>query len=376
MDIPGRGDSDGNGGNGSGQGPGTPPPPRGPFGPPPGRGGGARKPPDIVVMMKKSGDFYKELKKKVPSLGIVIVILLVIYGAFGSFYTVAPEELGVIKRFGAVVRTADPGPHFKIPYVETVLKPQVTKVHRIEVGFETIDPGPPARYRPIKREALMLTGDENIVQVEFIVQYKINDPSAFLFNIRDQEKTLKDASEATMREVVGKNPIDEVLTEGRFRMQQDTKQLLQATMDSYGSGLSIVAVQLQDVLPPGEVADAFKDVASAREDREKSEEQAEGYRNDLIPKAKGESEKLVNEAMAYREARINQAKGDTSRFLQVLKEYQKARDVTQKRIYIETMEEVLGRMEKVIIEGGADKNLVPYLPLRPERKTPSTGGSK
>ena len=376
MDIPGRGDSGGNeGNNGSGQGPGTPPP-RGPFGQPPGRGGGGRKPPDVVVMMKKSGDFFRELKKKAPSLGIVIVVLLVIFGAFGSFYTIAPEELGVVKRFGEVVRTADPGPHFKIPFIEHVLKPKVTKVHRIEVGFETIDPGPPARYRPLKQEALMLTGDENIVQVEFIVQYKINDPSAFLFNIRNQEKALKDASEASMREVVGKNPIDEVLTEGRFRVQQETKQLLQDTMNSYDSGLSIVAVQLQDVLPPGEVADAFKDVASAREDREKAEEQAEGYRNDLIPKAKGESEKLVNEAMAFREARINQAKGDTSRFLQVLKEYQKARDVTQKRIYIETMEEVLGRMEKVIVEGAAQKNMMPYLPLRPERKAPSAGGAK
>ena len=376
MDIPGRGDLEGNeGNNGSGQGPGTPPP-RGPFGQPPGRGGGGRRPPDVVVMMKKSGDFFRELKKKAPSLGIVIVVLLVIFGAFGSFYTIAPEELGVVKRFGEVVRTADPGPHFKIPFIEQVLKPKVTKVHRIEVGFETIDPGPPARYRPLKQEALMLTGDENIVQVEFIVQYKINDPSAFLFNIRSQEKALKDAAEASMREVVGKNPIDEVLTEGRFRVQQETKQLLQDTMDSYDSGLSIVAVQLQDVLPPGEVADAFKDVASAREDREKAEEQAEGYRNDLIPKAKGESEKLVNEAMAYREARINQAKGDTSRFLQVLKEYQKARDVTQKRIYIETMEEVLGRMEKVIVEGAAQKNMMPYLPLRPERKAPSAGGAK
>lgn len=379
MDIPGRGDSGGNsGGDGkNGNGGTPPPPPRGPFGPPPGRGGGGgRRPPDVVVMMKKSGDFFKDFKKKIPSLGIVIIILIVIYGAFGAFYTVAPEELGVVKRFGKVVRTTNPGPHFKIPFMETVMKPQVTKVHRIEVGFETIDPGPPARYRPIKREALMLTGDENIVQVEFIVQFKINDPSAFLFNIRDQEKALKDASEAAMREVVGKNPIDEVLTEGRYRVQQETKQLLQETMDQYGSGLSIIAVQLQDVLPPAEVADAFKDVASAREDREKSQEQAEGYRNDLIPKAKGQAEKLVNEAMAYREARINQAKGDTSRFLQVLKEYRKAKDVTQKRIYIETMEDVLGRMEKIIIEGGAEKNMVPYLPLRPERKAPSAGGNK
>ena len=370
MDIP-RG---GNGGNG-GEGPGGPRRPGGPGGVWGAGGGGGHRPPDVVVMLKKTGDFYKEFKKKVPSIGVVIGIMAVIFIAFGSFYTVAPEELGVVKRFGKVVRTTSPGPHFKVPLIEEVMKPQVTKVHRIEVGFETIDPGPPARYNPIKKEALMLTGDENIVMVEFIVQYKIEDPSAYLFNIRDQRKALKDASEAAMREVVGKNPIDEVLTEGRFQVQQEAKQLLQETMDSYGSGISIVAVQLQDVLPPDQVVNAFKDVASAREDREKAEEQAQGYRNDLIPKAKGEAEKIVNEAMAYKEAKINQAKGDASRFLQVLKEYRKARDVTQRRIYLETMEEVLSRMDKVIVSGAAERNLMPYLPIGRERPG-AKGGAK
>ncbi len=370
MDIP-RG---GNGGNG-GEGPGGPRRPGGPGGVWGAGGGGGHRPPDVVVMLKKTGDFYNEFKKKVPSIGVVIVIIAVIFIAFGSFYTVAPEELGVVKRFGKVVRTTSPGPHFKVPLIEEVMKPQVTKVHRIEVGFETIDPGPPARYNPIKKEALMLTGDENIVMVEFIVQYKIEDPSAYLFNIRDQRKALKDASEAAMREVVGKNPIDEVLTEGRFQVQQEAKQLLQETMDSYGSGISIVAVQLQDVLPPDQVVNAFKDVASAREDREKAEEQAQGYRNDLIPKAKGEAEKIVNEAMAYKEAKINQAKGDASRFLQVLKEYRKARDVTQRRIYLETMEEVLPRMDKVIVSGAAERNLMPYLPVGRERPA-AKGGAK
>jgi len=387
MDIP--RDGSGSGGNGGGHGgaggpggghggPGGPGGPRrsggqgGVWGAP---GGGGHRPPDVVVLLKNAGNFYNEFKSKVPSIGIVIVILAVISIGYGSFYTVAPEELGVVKRFGKVVRTAGPGPHFKAPLIETVLKPQVTKVHRIEVGFETIDPGPPARYNPIKKEALMLTGDENIVMVEFIVQYKIDDPEAYLFNIRDQSKALKDASEASMREVVGKNPIDEVLTEGRFQVQQEAKQLLQDTMNSYDSGITIVAVQLQDVLPPDQVVNAFKDVASAREDREKSEEQAQGYRNDLIPKAKGEAEKIVNEAMAYKEAKINQAKGDASRFLQVLKEYRKAKEVTRQRIYVETMQEVLGRMETVVISGAAEKNLMPYLPIGRERPVVK-GGAK
>ncbi len=342
--------------------------------------------PDVVELFKKKAkkvrdsarggggngggnneDLLKDLKNKIPAIGMIAVVGIIIIAILGAFYTVAPEEIGVVKRFGKVVRTADPGPHLKIPFIEQVLKPQVTKVHRMEVGFETIDPGPPARYRSISKESLMLTGDENIIAVEFIVQFRINDPIAFLFNIRRPGKAIKDASEAAMREVVGKTKITSILTEGRYQVQQETKQLLQRILDSYDSGLSVVAVQLQDVLPPEQVADAFKDVASAREDRERSVEQAQGYRNDLIPKAKGGAKKIINEAQAYKEARVNQAKGDTSRFLQVLKEYRKAKDVTQKRIYIETMEEVLPRMDMIIMEGSAARNVLPYLPLRSEK---------
>jgi membrane protease subunit HflK len=332
-----------------------------------GGGGGGGNGPNI-------GDALQNFKMKGSALGLIIGVVVIIVILLGSFYTVAPEEIGVVKRFGKVVRTTQPGPHMKVPFIEQVLKPQVTKVHRMEVGFETIDPGPPARYRSIDKEALMLTGDENIIAVEFIVQFKISDATKFLFNIRRPGKAIKDASEAAMREIVGKTMISSILTEGRFQVQQETKQLLQGILDSYDSGISVVAVQLQDVLPPEQVANAFKDVASAREDRERAVEQAEGYRNDLIPKAKGHAEKIINEAQAYKEAKVNQAKGDTSRFLQVLKEYRKAKDVTQKRIYIETMTEILSRMDKIIMEGGAAKNVLPYLPLRSER--PATRGRK
>lgn len=352
MEMPGRG-----GGSGSGTG-----------------GGGGRRPPDLEVVIRNSQNFLRELKNKGPALGIIIAVVVVAIVAVGSFYTVGPKELGVVRRFGKVVRTANPGPHFKIPFIENVLKPEVTKVHRIEVGFKTIDPGPPARYTSIEKESLMLTGDENIVAVEFIVQFKIREPIEFLFNVRGQLKTIKDAAEASMREVVGKTTISEVLTGGRFQVQQEMKSLLQDVLDKYDAGIAIMAVQLQDVLPPKQVFDAFKDVASAREDRERAVEQAEGYRNDLIPKAKGEAEKILSEAMGYKEASINKAKGDTSRFLQVLKEYRKAREVTQKRIYIETMQEVYSRMDKFIIEGTLQKNLLPYLPLGREPKP--KGGKK
>ena len=341
----------------------------------PGQGGDAeRKMPDLEEVLKKAGDFSKGIKGKLPALGVIIVIIVVSVLGFGSFYVVAPEEVGVVKRFGKAVRTTQPGPHLKIPIIEEVLKPKVTKVHRLEIGFETIDPGPPARYRSVKAEALMLTGDENIIAVEFIVQFRIKDPIALLFNVRNPGKTVKDSAEAAMREVVGETPITDVLTEGRFQVQQKTKLLLQDILDRYNSGISIDAVQLQDVLPPEQVVAAFKDVASAREDREKAVEKAEGYKNDILPKAKGEAEKLINEAMAYKEATINIAKGDTSRFLQVLKEYRKAKDVTQKRIYVETMEDVLARVEKIIIEGNVQRNILPYLPLG--RGSRSMGGTK
>ena len=343
----------------------------------PGQGGGGdaeRKMPDLEEVLKKAGDFSKGIKGKLPALGVVIVIIVLSVLGFGSFYVVAPEEVGVVQRFGKAVRTTQPGPHLKIPIIEKVSKPKVTKVHRLEIGFETIDPGPPARYRSVKEEALMLTGDENIIAVEFIVQFRIKDPIALLFNVRNPGKTVKDSAEAAMREVVGETPITDVLTEGRFQVQQKTKLLLQGILDRYNSGISIDAVQLQDVLPPEQVVAAFKDVASAREDREKAVEKAEGYKNDILPKAKGEAEKLINEAMAYKEATINIAKGDTSRFLQVLKEYRKAKDVTQKRIYVETMEDVLARVEKVIIEGNVQRNILPYIPLG--RGSSSMGGTK
>jgi len=364
MDKDDKENEDGNGSN---------PGPWGQGGRRPGRRPGQR-PPDLEAVLRKSGDFFKDFKKRVPALGIVIIVIAVVFIAVNSFYTVAPEEIGVIRRFGKVIGTTGPGPHFKIPIIDNVLKPQVTKVHRIEVGFKTIDPGPPARYTTIDQEALMLTGDENIVAVEFIVQFKIKDPVAFLFNVRNQRKTIRDAAEAAMREIVGKTLIGDILTQGRLQVQQETRILLQNILDTYNTGISIVAVQLQDVLPPRQVVAAFKDVASAREDREKAVEQAQGYRNDIIPKAKGGAEKIINASMAYKEATVNKAKGDASRFLQVLKEYRKARDITQKRIYIDTMEEVLGPMDKYIIDDELQKNFLPYLPLGNKGK--AAGGGK
>ncbi len=316
---------------------------------------------------KQVGDAYQQLKQKVkgklPGGWIILAILIVIWVASG-IYIVSPDETGVVKRFGKYVYMTKPGPHFHIPYpVETVLKPKVTEIKRIEIGFRTIDPGPPARYRGVPKESLMLTGDENIVDMDLIVQYKVKDPVNYLFNVYNIPKTVKDAAEASIREVVGKNNIDEILTTGKYQVQQDTKKLLQGILNRYKAGIMVVAVQLQDVHPPEQVMQAFKDVASAKEDKIKYINEAQGYQNDIIPKAKGQAEKILNEAQAYLKSKVAEAQGDTSRFLQVYKEYKSAKDITRKRLYIETMEEVLAQTKKIVVDPKVGQRILPYLPL-------------
>ena len=302
------------------------------------------------------------LRQAMPTRGARTLILALAAAilAWQSLFIVAPDEEGVVKRFGAVVRTVEPGPHFKIPFVETVLQPKVAKLHRIEVGFRTDRQG---HQQMVPKEALMLTGDENIIAVEFIVQYKIKVARDYLFNVDEIVETIHKAAEASMREVIGKSKIDEALTVGKAQIQQDTQTLLQGILDQYQAGLQVAAVQLQDVDPPEAVAAAFKDVASAKEDREKLINQAQSYRNDIIPKAKGEAAQLVNQAKGYAQARVNRAEGEANRFSKTLKEYQQAPEIISKRIYIETLEEILPGVEKVIIDGKAGERMLPYLPL-------------
>ncbi len=303
-----------------------------------------------------------QLKNLVPGRGIKSIIFIVIgvLALWQAFFKVDPDELGLVKRFGEIVREVEPGPHFKVPFLETVDIPKVEKLHRVEVGFRT---DPRGRPRYIPREALMLTGDMNIISLEFIVQYKIKEAKNYLYKVADVENTIHNSAEAAMREVIGKSKIDEALTVGKAKIQQDTLDLLQGILDQYQAGVQVANVQLQDVDPPEAVAAAFKDVASAKEDREKLINQAHGYRNDLIPKAKGQAAQEINQAKAYAQARINRAEGEASHFLQTLKEYKQGKDVISKRVYIETMEEVLANTEKVIMDSKTGGNVLPYLPL-------------
>ncbi len=312
-----------------------------------------------------------QFKSMVPLKGgkTLFLVLAVVLMVWQGTFIVAPDEEGVVKRFGDVVRTVGPGPHLKIPFLESVLQPKVKKLLRKEVGFRTDSRG---RHQMLPREALMLTGDENIVGVEFNVQYRINVAQDYLFNVDEIDETIQKAAEASMREVIGKTLIDEVLTTGKAQIQEETLTLLQGILDDYGAGVSIQAVQLQDVNPPEAVAAAFKDVASAKEDREKLINQSESYRNDIIPRAKGEAAQIINKAKGYAQARVSRAEGEAKRFTQTLKEYSQAKGVISKRIYIETMEKILPNIEKIIIDGKVSDRTLPYLPLDRIRQSGKT----
>lgn len=295
------------------------------------------------------------------------LILLVIW-LLSGIYIVNPGEAGVVLRFGQYNRTVGPGPHYALPVpIETVYKPQVTRVLRSEVGYRSA--GESSTYqkgqvRPILAEASMLTGDENIVNVQFSVQYRIADPVAYLFNIHEPDALVRSAAEAAMREVIGNSLIDSAITDGKLQIQADATNLLQNILDRYHTGLRIIAVQLQDVHPPDEVRDAFKDVASAREDKIRIINEAEAYRNELLPRARGEAAAIRNKADAYKATRIQNAEGEAARFTALSGEHQRAPRVMEQRLYYEALEDILrNAREKVLLDGKTPERILPYLPL-------------
>ena len=294
----------------------------------------------------------------------VLIAILVIWLLTG-IYVVGPDEVGVVRTFGKFTRVTQSGLNWKFPSpIETANTPKVTEVKRIEFGFRSLKNG---QYRTVEKESLMLTGDENIVDAEMIVQYKIKDPVKYLFNIVEPELTVREAAEASLRTIVGRNKIDETLTTGKFTIQEETKEQVQSILDKYESGIHIVAVQLQDVSPPKEVIGAFKDVASAKEDKNRMINQAEGYRNDVIPKARGEAEAMIRDAEGFKESRIKRAEGDATKFTTILKEYKKAKSITEKRLYLETMEKVLPGIDKIIVPDKESGNMLNLLNLNPNQ---------
>jgi len=300
-----------------------------------------------------------------------LLILLFIW-LLSGFYKVNANEQGVVLRFGEWVRTTQPGLHYHLPYpIEIAKTPKVTKVNKTEIGFRTFRES----TRILSEESLMLTGDENIVDINFSVFWVIKDAGKFLFNLRSPEKSVKSVSESVMREVIGNSRIASVLAEGRQEIEIKSLEDIQLVLDNYGSGVQITQLQLQKVDPPDQVIDSFRDVQRSRADKEKFINEAIAYRNDIIPKARGEAAKIVQESEAYKKEVVARSEGDANRFNSVLNSYKNNEDVTKNRIYLETLEEIFKNANKVIIDTKQGSGVIPYLPL-PEIKKRTKNNKK
>ena len=353
-----------------------------PWGSPPGGGNGSGRGPTPPNIDKLIRDIQEKIKKFLPggaSTGnkpiFFGLIVLIIIWALTGLYRVLPDEQGVVLRFGKYVSTTQPGLNYHIPYpIENVFTPKVTKVNRMDIGFRSrSDTGfsSGGGVADVPEESLMLTGDENIVNIDFSVFWVIKDAGKFLFKIQDPQGTVKAASETAMREVIAKSKIQPILTEGRSKIEIETQEIIQNILDEYESGIQITQVQTQKADPPDQVIDAFRDVQAARADMERSKNEAEAYRNDVIPRSRGEAAKILQAAEAYKKEVVAIAEGEASRFISIYNEYAQAKEVTQKRMYLETMEKVMADIDKVIIDKNAGSGVVPYLPL-PELKKKKT----
>ncbi|MGB0755792.1 MAG: FtsH protease activity modulator HflK [Candidatus Puniceispirillaceae bacterium] len=328
--------------------------------------GGRPNPPDFdKVINDLKNKFGGKMSGGGSSRRFILLGLIILMGLWAAtgFYRVNPQQQGVVLRFGEWIRTTGPGLHYHLPFpIEQVLTPDVTRDNRLEIGFRDVA-GSSATRRDIADESLMITGDENIVDIDFVVFWRISDAGEYLFNLADPDETIKVAAEAVMREIIGQTAIQTALTEGRQNVQFAVREKLQELLDDYRAGVRVREVQLLAVDPPSDVIDAFNDVQRARQDRDRLKNQAEAFRNDIVPRARGQAAQLIAEAEAYREEVMNRAKGDASRFDQVFSAYEANKDVTRERIYIETIEEVFGNIEKIIIDEDG-QSVVPYLPLK------------
>lgn len=351
------------------------PRPGGPWGtPPPGPPGGGRGPggpgPDLDDLIRKAQDWVKSnpwMPRGGGSGRIMAILALIVVGvwAFSGVYRVQPDEEGVVLRFGAYDRKALPGLNYHLPWpIESAQTPRVTTENLVFIGFRSADPSTTraAVARDVLEESLMLTGDENIIDIDFVVRWRIREAPDFLFNTRNPEVTIKSAAESVMREVIGRTPIQPALTEARGQIETQVAQGTQAIMDQYGAGVAITQVQLQKVDPPQAVIEAFRDVQRAAADRERLQNEAQAYRNDIIPRARGEAERMIQEAQGFRDSQEVRARGEATRFIAVLQAYQQAQDITMQRLYLETMEEILRNNPKVIVDDRL-QGLVPFLNL-------------
>ena len=340
-------------------------------------------PPNLEEILRRGQD---KLRRVLPggNLGgrgfaLIVLGVLALWG-FSGFFRVEPDELGVVLRFGKAVREVQPGLNYHLPYpIETVLTPKALRVNKIDIGMQVVDDirRGGTTVRDVPEESLMLTGDENIVDVDFSVLWKVKPTGVgeFLFNIQNPEGTVKAVAESAMREVIGRSEIQPILTGARQTIETAVQDLMQKTLDHYGAGVIIQQVQLQKVDPPAQVIDAFRDVQAARADLERAVNESQTYANRVVPEARGRVAQITQAAEAYKSQTVAEATGQTSRFLKIYEQYKKAPDVTRERMYLETMERVLGGTDKIILDSSAGgSGVVPYLPLSELSRPPQTRG--
>jgi len=311
--------------------------------------------------------YYMQLLGLAGKGGLLLAVLLLLAWINSGIYKVQPDEEGVVLRFGKWVQTTEPGLHYHLPYpMETVLYPKVTQVNQLQLGSASLQGG----SGDDSRDGQMLTGDENIVEAGSSVWWRIKDAGAFLFRVRDPEEAIKLSAESALREVIGRTPIQAAMSDKRQQIADQTRELLQQLLDNQKSGILITQVQLQRVDPPAAVIDAFNDVQRARADQERARNEAEAYANDVIPRARGEAARIAQDAEAYKAQVVNLAEGEAKSFLAVHQSYAKAKDVTAWRLYLESVDEVLKKATRVIIDtsGKGTSGIVPYMPLNDKDK--------
>ena len=338
---------------------------RGPWGN--GSAGGGGSPPDLEEFLKRSQEKLRQaLPRGLGGGGILIAALIVVAVWLASgVYVVNPDEQGVVLRFGAFVGRSTPGINYHLPWpIESVETPTVTRENQLNIGYRL---GNGDNRRDIPEESLMLTGDENIVDINFTIFWVIKDASSFLFNVQSlgtqQDLTIRAVAESAMREVVGKNQIEPILTANREPIQEEVRELMQRILDSYGAGVTITRVQMQKADPPAQVLQAYRDVQAARTDQDRMRNEAEAYANKVVPEARGGAARILQQAEGYKQQVIAEAQGEAQRFVAVYDQYKKAPDVTRRRIYLDTMQSIFGNMNKVIMDNKGGQGVVPYLPL-------------
>jgi modulator of FtsH protease HflK len=321
----------------------------------------------IVDLFKRRRNKFGQMmpRGRLPSsiAYLVAAALAFIVAYYALSFRVDADELGIVMRFGRVTRLEPPGLHFRMPYpIDEVRQPKVMRQNIIEVGMRT-GTGPGVSY--VRDESQMLTGDENIVDVNFVVFWRIKDAQQYLFNMQNPEITVKEVAESSMREVVGQSDIKPILTGARQKIEQAVQTLMQDVLDHYGAGIRVDQVQLLKVDPPTQVIDAFRDVQAAAADKERLQNEAASYASRIIPEARGDAERILQGTRGYREQSVAEATGQSARFLKIYEEYKKAPEVTRKRMYLETMERIMSGTDKIIVDTKSGQGVIPYLPLRP-----------